>query len=727
MPKTASPVITDDLINKVQKGSEQMTDAKAIALAGELYGRGCYRQAINVARQIVQQRGDNADAHNILGVSLNAIGETARGIAALQKAVKLAPRVSSYRANLGEVYRGAGDLAAAATELTEALRLDPANAQGQNNLGIVHYERKEYDAAIACYRKALEIVPNMAEAWNNLGNSLRLVKDLDGARQAYESALAARENYPEAYNNLGTLLREQEKPDQAEHALRKAIAQNPRYVDAYNNLATIYHNEGEDVEALRQLAEVLKFEPKNPKTLLLVGRVQLKRGAYDLAEQACAHVLREDAKNADALTIIAQIKHETDDFEAAIKLMEQAVAMDSENAEARNFYGVTLKSVGRLDEARDQILKAIELNDQMFGAYANLNDLVKFKKSDPVFKQIKALLDAEPDHHAVRTLPLHYAYAKCLEDIGDHPHALDHYIAGGKIKRTQVKYVENETFEFFDRIMTTFPVEIFTKRPFGGNSSDRPVFIVGMPRSGSTLVEQILSSHSGVFGAGEVKYLSREMHVLRDRFPSLSRFPQLVEEMNSSHFEMLAQNYLHSLTANSGDSARVTDKLLTNHFFIGLINLLFPNAKIINTRRNPVDNCLSAFTKLFKDDMPHSYDLGEIGRYYRKYEDLMAHWENVLPAGTMMTLQYEDMVEKTEAKARDLIAFLGLRWEKGCLDFHSSGRPVKTASVTQVRKPIYKDALNRWEKYGAKLAPLIEALGPSAGAKVGQAPFSTVI
>lgn len=718
MSKGNGAVISDELIEKVQSGSAQMTDAKAIALAGELYGRGRYRQAINVARQVIQQRANQSDAHNILGVSLSAIGNTKEGIAALKRAIKLSPKTSSYHANLGEIYRGTGNLGDAVVALTEALRLDPKNPQAQNNLGIVHYERKDYSKAVDHYREALNIAPAMAEAWNNLGNSLRMIDDREGARQAYDSALSVREHYPEAYNNLGTLLRELGKSDQAEHALRKAIIQDPRYVDAYNNLATIYHNEGQDVEALRQLAEVLKFDPKNPKTLLLVGRVQLKRGAYDLAEQACALVLKDDPKSADALTTIAQIKHETDDFGTALKLMEGAIKFEPENAEARNFYGVTLKSLGRLDEAREQILKAIELNDQMYGSYANLNDLVKVKKSDPIFKKIESLMAAESDPNAMRTLPLHYAYAKCMEDIGDHPRALEHYITGGKLKRTQVKYVEEETFGFFDRIQAAFPAEIFKNRPFAGNESDRPVFIIGMPRSGSTLVEQILSSHPAVFGAGEVKYLSREMHALRDRFPSLSRYPELVSELNTNQFDLLARNYLQNLTANSGESLRVTDKLLTNYFFVGLINLLFPNAKIINTLRNPVDNCISAFTKLFKDDMPHSYDLSELGRYYRKYEDLMDYWQKVLPAGTIKTLQYEEMVEDTENRAKDLIDFIGLPWDKACLEFHASSRPVKTASVAQVRKPIYKDAVNRWEKYGAGLAPLIEALGGSAGVKL---------
>jgi hypothetical protein len=278
------------------------------------------------------------------------------------------------------------------------------------------------------------------------------------------------------------------------------------------------------------------------------------------------------------------------------------------------------------------------------------------------------------------------------------------------MKRKQLSYDEAETHAFFDNIRKVFPRDVFENRSFEGLDDERPVFIVGMPRSGSTLVEQILASHPDVYGAGEVKYLSVALGKLRDRFPSLPKFPDMMEKITPAQQRIVANTYLSALTANTGDAKRITDKLLTNYFFVGLIHLLFPKAKIIHTVRDPIDTCLSGFTKLFKDDMPHSYDLGELGRYYGKYRELMQYWGSVLPEGVMTTVAYEDVVENTEAAAKALIGFLGLPWNKKCLDFHSSDRPVKTASVAQVRQRIYKTAVKRWEKYGGGLQPLVDAI-----------------
>ena len=278
------------------------------------------------------------------------------------------------------------------------------------------------------------------------------------------------------------------------------------------------------------------------------------------------------------------------------------------------------------------------------------------------------------------------------------------------MKRAQLEYKESDTFSFFENIAKTFPKEAFENRQFEGIDDDRFVFIVGMPRSGSTLVEQIVSSHPDIYGAGEVKHLSRALGQLRDRFPSLPKYPELVGKVAPEQLEIAAKGYQQALSAGAGNARRITDKLLTNYFFLGLINLLFPKAKVIHTRRDPVDTCLSGFTKLFKDDMPHSYDLGELGRYYGKYRELMQHWEKVLPEGFMTTVDYEDVVADTEKEAKRLIKFLGLAWNDKCVDFHKSDRPVKTASVAQVRKPIYKTSVKRWLKYGDGLQPLVDAI-----------------
>jgi tetratricopeptide (TPR) repeat protein len=719
-PGGPGPRGLDQTIARAQQGRVTVTPAKAVNMAAKLYSEGKYGQAERVCRQIIQARPGNADAHNILGVTLQAIGKGKEAVAELRRAIKLAPDAASIHANLGEVLRQNGKLDEAVKALEKAIELDANNAQALNNLGITHYDQGKFDEAITYYRKAIEIRPNMAEALNNLGNALRMVGDVDGAMQAYQDALLHREIYPEAYNNLGTLLQQDQKIEETEHALRKAIAQNPRYVEAHNNLASFYAGQKKEVEALRILGDALKFAPRNVKTLLLTARIQLRRGNHSAAEQAARLALQEEPQNAEALTVLGQVLHETDRYEESLEVLDRAVKANASNPEALNFYGVALKSVGRLDEARDFILKSLKINDSMYGAYANLNDLVDFSKGEgeELFNRMDAIFEAAgTNKDTEQFLPLHFAYGKALEDRGEHARALEHYIMGGKLKRAQLQYNEQETNDFFDAIRAAFPAEVFKNRKFEGIADERPVFIIGMPRSGSTLTEQILASHPEIYGAGEVKYLSMALGQLRDRFPSLPKYPQMMEKITPAQLDIVGKKYLQALTAGAGDAKRVTDKLLTNYFFVGLIHLLYPKAKFINTLRDPVDTCLSGFTKLFKDDMPHSYDLGELGRYYGKYHELMEHWLKVLPEGTIQTVQYEDMVANTEKQAKTLIEFLGLKWDPKCLDFHKSDRPVKTASVAQVRKPIYKTAVQRWKKYGDGLQPLVDAIGATVPAR----------
>jgi hypothetical protein len=308
-------------------------------------------------------------------------------------------------------------------------------------------------------------------------------------------------------------------------------------------------------------------------------------------------------------------------------------------------------------------------------------------------------------------MALHFALGKAYDDMGEHARAFHHFSVGAKLKRATLTYNEADIFAFFDDIKRTFTKEFIQRDDIIGNPSKVPIFIVGMPRSGSTLTEQIISAHPKVFGAGEIKNMSFSVAALRLKFPSLPKYPALASVAKPSQFDTIAKTYLAAITKISNSAERVTDKLLTNFFFAGLIHMMLPNAKIVHTKRNPIDSCLSTWTKLFKDDMPHSYDLGELGRYHRKYQDLMEHWRQVLPASAFMEVQYEDVVADPETNARRIIDFLGLEWDPRCLKFHESDRPVKTASVSQVRKPIYKTSVERGRRYGAALNPLIEALG----------------
>jgi len=684
--------------------------AQALEAAGNAYRAGELQRAERICRQIIASRPGVSDAHNLLGVVLNGLGQAEAAVNSIALAVRLSPRTPSYYSNLGEVERQRGNLDEAQAALAKAIELNPDSAEAYSNLGIVHFDRKEFEEAAACYEKAIALQPDFPEAYNNLGNAYRALDRRTDAVACYQRAVTQRDGYAEAYNNMAAALRDANDFESAEHAYRKAIQLKPNYIDAYNNLAIMLVGLDRTEDALRYLAEALKLDEKHVASLLNVARTQLKRGAHDIATQAAVIARDLEPEKAEPHVVLADIQHELDRPDQALVHIERAVELEPEAADVRSFYGVLLKSLGRIEEARVEVRRAIDLNPKLYSAYANLNDLETFGADHDLLAKMGEIFAEAVDPESERYMALHFAFGKALEDAGDYPRALEHYQIGARSRRGQLKYDEADTLGFFDQIMATFPAEIFENRPFEGIPTTEPVFIVGMPRSGSTLVEQILSSHKQVYGAGEIKVLNRSMGMLRDRFPSIPKFPAMVAALEPDHYRQIADAYLAEVRSKANGAARITDKLLTNFFFVGLIQLLFPKAKVVHTRRNPVDTCLSAYTKLFKDDMPHSYDFAELGRYYRKYEEVMLHWERVLPAGVMMTVDYEAVTEDLEGNARALVDHIGLPWDKACLAFHKSSRAVKTASVAQVRRPIYKTSVERWRRYGDGLAPLLDAL-----------------
>jgi tetratricopeptide (TPR) repeat protein len=444
--------------------------------------------------------------------------------------------------------------------------------------------------------------------------------------------------------------------------------------------------------------------------LVQTARTQLRLSNVQQAEQACRLALKQNPNSAEGLSVLGQILHDTDRLAEAVQCYERALELKPDLIEANNYLGICLKSMGRWEEARARFNKVIGLNPNAFGTYSNLADLEKFDASSPLLQKMENLLPDGEERASPRFMSLHFALGKAYEDLGRHDKAFEHFATGAAIKRARLDYNEVETFKYFDRIKQTFDRPLFENPPFGGNPSQIPVFIVGMPRSGSTLIEQVIASHPAAFGAGEIKDFPRQLTALRNRFPALPKYPAIVTKLNSEQFQLFADAYLASLRAYSPEAQRITDKLLSNCSFLGLIHLLFPQAKIIHAQRNPVDTCLSAYTKLFKDDMPYSYDLSELGRYCRKLEELMTHWKAVLPDGVIKTVNYEEVVEDFPRMAREIIGFLDLPWHEKCLNFHESLRPVKTASVVQVRRPVYGSSVERWRRHEKELQPLLRAL-----------------
>jgi len=694
-----------------------MSADQAVELALSHYRAGRLDEAERIVGQVVAARPNLAVAHNLQGAILLARGNGAGAAKSFQKAVRLDEANPQFHANLGEAERQRGKLREAGIALAHAVELDPRSAQAHNNLGILHYDRRDFAAAETCYRKALAIDPVYPEAHNNLGNALRMLGRRDDAVEAYQRALLAREQYPEAYNNLATVLRELRQFEGAEHAYRKAIELRPRYMEAYGNLAQMLVGEKRIDDALRILGRALDLDPRHVPTLLTVARVQIQKGSYQQAEQACRAALAIDPGNAAAHAVLGDIFLDHDRFADALSAFEASLARDPSSWETRNLYANCLKAVGRLDEALAAFEGTLAERPDAYACYANMADLIQFTPDDRRLKDMESILAAAPDPADERFTALHFAIGKAYDDIGAHEQAIAHWLEGAALRRRSLDYDEAETFRFFEGIMRGYDPGYFSSPPFAGNPSRVPVFIIGMPRSGSTLIEQIIASHPRAHGGGETKELSRRLGMIRGRFPGLPRYPELGLRMNADQYRIVADGYLGALQAMDPAAERITDKLLTNYYFVGLLHVLFPNAKFIHTERNPIDACLSAFSKLFKDDLPHSYDFGELGRYHLKYEALMAHWQRVLPAGVMLSVAYEDVVADVGGQARRIIDFVGLPWDPACLAFHESGRPVKTASVVQVRQPVYSTSVERWRRYGSALQPLIDVLcGPSATA-----------
>jgi hypothetical protein len=308
-------------------------------------------------------------------------------------------------------------------------------------------------------------------------------------------------------------------------------------------------------------------------------------------------------------------------------------------------------------------------------------------------------------------IELHFALAKGLADAGEHEQAFRHLLEGNTLKRRTVAYDEAATLDLFDRTRAVFTPDLMRAGRGLGNDSSTPVFVLGMIRSGTTLVEQILASHPQVHGAGErTDFANLVARGRQSTDGAVTVFPELFETINGEELERLGSDYVGSLRAAAPDAARIVDKMPGNFRFVGAIHLALPNARIIHVRRDPIDTCLSCFSILFAGDQPFAYDLEELGRYYRGYTALMEHWRGLLPPHALLEIRYEELIADTPRQARRIVEHCGLEWDDNCLSFHRTPRPVRTASTLQVRRPIYQTSVGRWWPYREQLGPLFAAL-----------------
>jgi LPS sulfotransferase NodH len=312
---------------------------------------------------------------------------------------------------------------------------------------------------------------------------------------------------------------------------------------------------------------------------------------------------------------------------------------------------------------------------------------------------------------------------RAFSDLGEHERSFRHLRDGNALKREQLAYDEKQMLGLFEHIRTTFTPELMQEKKGCGDPSEAPVFVVGMPRSGTTLLEQILASHSKVYGAGEIEAFYQAIVKLGYPNGGAVAFPDMVPALSPEALRELGSSYVSMIRAAAPDAERIVNKLPLNFKYVGLIHLALPNARIIHIRRDPIDTCFSCFSLLFSGDQSFTYDQVELARYYRGYAALMEHWRSVLPEGVMIEVQYEDLIADVQGQTGAILAHCGLPWEDACLAFHQTERSVTTASSVQVREPVYRTSVGRWRIYANHLQPLIEAL--DAGAPGESSTFQT--
>ena len=646
---------------------------------GEAYrALGRHDDAASCYRQASALDSEWADPHFGLGTALYDQGKLDEAILAYQTAVDLAPDDAEAWSNLGNALMdrsGPGDRAEAERCYGRALEANPDFHDAAVNLGTALLSAKRTDEAIALYRQVLERDERVAAAHYNLGNALAAQRKTDEAIERYQRALSLQPNFPEAHDAMGLAYRTRREPAAAVESFLKAIAQRPAFAEAHHNLGGA-------------LVELRRFED---------------------ALNAYAEAIRIDPNFADPHNGTANALSQLGRLDEALAAVDRALELDPKLAEAHYTKGLLLEQKGQFEEALDWQRQAVALKPDLSEAHYHMAMSRRAKADEADLARLDDLI-ADPATTDRQRMNFHFALGKAADDAGDTETAWRHFEAANALKRAEAHFDKDNLEPYVSSLIETFSPEYFAARQAIGDPSEVPVFVLGMPRSGTTLVEQIIASHPAAHGAGELEEMGTLVAALPRLTGGLAAYPDAARLIDEKNARMIAGEYLRPLRARAPEAQRITDKMPGNFLRIGLIAVLFPKARIVHVRRDPLDTCLSCFFQHFGRGHHFSYDLTNLGLYYRQYERLMAHWARVLP-GRVFDVRYEDVVSKQEDMSRALIAHCDLPWDPKCLAFHEHERQVRTASFWQVRQPLYASSVGRWRAYETHLGPLKAALG----------------
>lgn len=612
---------------------------------------------------------------------------------------------------LEEGYRAqqAGNLAKAERLYRQALARAPRNGQALNLLGALCVNSQRPREAVDCIAKALRADPADAQAHANIGLAYKDLGKAGKAAEHLQESVRLDGRNPVALNNLGNMLRLLDQPHGAIRAYDRALRLQPGFAECWSNLAAALNESGQYEPGLKAAAEALELDPQLAQAHNNRGDIHLQQAQYEDALRCYRQAIALQPGDLTALLNLAKTQRDMDAPDAAIETLERAFEAAPGHPDAHHALGVLLEQMGDRQGAAEQFQAAIRAAPDMALSHYYLAQISGRRSSDEELAAARALL-AEEDLTPNNRMYLSFALSRISEQRGDFEAAYRHLAAANKAKADARPYDDAEAAKYMNGILAATEAAVERLSTGLGHADERPVFVVGMPRSGTSLTEQILASHSAVAGAGELSYAFDAMRQVR-QLTSL-KFPDGVARLSAEQFKTLGEQYVARHSAEHLAALRIVDKSPLNFQYVGPLALALPRARFIHCHRHPVANCFAIHRIPFDLRQTYAHGLAGLGRYYSRYWQLMQRWRTLFP-GRILDVRYEDTVADIEGQARRLLDFLELPFEARVLDFHRTERLVKTPSASQVREPIYQDAVDAWRRYEKHLGPLIENLPAS--------------
>ena len=622
------------------------------------------KDALQALQRTSELMPEDGEAHRNLGAALYDRRQWAAALRSLQRALAVQPNEVSTLVDAANAMRQLGQSSEAVPIYQRALQLNPRETEAQNNLGNAFLELRQYDEAERCYHRALELQPGDAQILCNLGFAQAALGQREVAVATYRQALVRDPNLVDALNGLGNVLRELGDRRQAASLYRQAIELDPRRAESHCNLGNVLFELRRVDDAVASFSQALVLRPDFAAAHLGLGLAFRQQRRPDNAEASC----------------------------------QAALAIDPTYVAAVCLLGELWADRGQFPEAQELFQRAITLNPDCAPAYASIATHRRMTIDDADWRKGAEALAAKRLPLAEAT-GLHYALGKYFDDVRQYDRAFDHYRrANESSKRYGSNYDRRKLSLRVDQIICSFDPTFMHRTASQAASSELPVFIVGMPRSGTSLAEQILASHPSVFGAGELVFWNAGYDAFRQAELESKAAAELIPGM--------AREYLERLKALSDGTSRVVDKMPANFWYLGLLHAALPQARVIHMQRHPFDTCLSIYFQNFFNIGSYAHDLDDLAHFYGQYLRIMNHWRTVLPASTLLEIPYEALIDDPELWTRRMLEFIGLPWDPRCLDFHQTDRVVITASKWQVRQKINKGSVGRWKNYEKYIGPL---------------------